>query len=363
MEESGREKLSGFSRRNIWIALAIGVLLSGYLIYKSFDVGAFFEINWTGKVFLFFCLALGLMAVRHLLYMYRLWMVTGRILKFRQAFESIIMWEFASAATPSTVGGAALAMFIINREGVNLGKSTAAVMVLTFFDNLFFIVVAGVTFLIVGRQGMFAANGDCGDLLDLPILSAIGGLPYIFLIGYLFLLLVNVLIGYGIFLNPRGLKKMLIAFSRKGPFKRWKDGAAKTGNEIIITAREFKDYKIFFWLKLFVITAVAWLCRYLVVNAIFLALVHLTGMEHLEVLARNLALWVIMLIPFTPGASGLAELSFIALMCSYVPAGLAATITLFWRMITYYPYLLLGLIFMPTWLRRVYPKVEKAEVD
>lgn len=362
MSQQQKNSLQRISKRNIWIAFSVGIILSGYLIFKSFDLDAFLSISWSGKVFMFFGVAFLLMAIRHLLYMFRLWLVTGKQLGLRQSFESIVMWEFASAATPSTVGGAALAMFIINREGISLGKSTAAVMVLTFFDNLFFILVAGTTFLFVGTNGMFTPGIDCSEVLDIPLLKAIGGLPYVFLAGYLFLLVVNVLIGYGIFVNPLGLKKFLIATSRKKIFRKWQKGAERTGNEIHTTAQELKGQKWTFWIQLFLSTSIAWLCRYLVVNAVFMALVHLTGLQHLEILARNLALWVIMLIPFTPGASGLAEISFIALMCSYVPSGLAATVTFLWRMITYYPYLVLGLVFMPIWLKRVYP-VKKKQLE
>ena len=72
----------------------------------------------------------------------------------------------------------------------------------------------------------------------------------------------------------------------------------------------------------------------------------------LEVFARQYVLWIFLVIPTTPGASGWAEISFIALNCEFMPVGLSAAIALVWRIYTYYLYLLVGVMVLPGWLKR-----------
>ena len=347
-----RAKNNGLSYKNVVVAVLLGICVSGYLIYRSFSYQAFKEIEWTSGILMFILLALFLMAIRHLAYMYRVWLVTGKQLSFRQSFDTIMIWEFASTATPSTVGGAAVAMFILNKEKVNLGKSTAAVMVITFMDNLFFVVASALFFLLVGGEKMFAISESCGDELDFEMIDAIGGIGYIFLIGFIIELFITGFLGYGIFINPKGFKKILTGVFSIKLLNKWKPKAARTGEEIVTTSAEFQGYSIFFWLKIFLITTLAWSFKYLIVNIVLTAFGDISLTEQIVIMARVLALWVIMFIPFTPGASGVAEVAFLALMCAFVPAGLAATITLLWRMITYYPYLILGAIIFPRWIGR-----------
>ena len=55
----------------------------------------------------------------------------------------------------------------------------------------------------------------------------------------------------------------------------------------------------------------------------------------------------------TPGGSGVMELLFSGFFSDYVTQGVGSVGALLWRLITYYPYLLIGVIVIPTWLRRI----------
>lgn len=360
MTEPAKQELRGLSQRNIYIALAIGLVVSGFLIYRTFNYEAFTAIRWSNELLLFLGLSLLLMVVRHFLYMYRVWLVTGKQMRFRQAFESIVMWEFASAATPGIVGGAAVAMFILNKEKISMGKSTGSVMLITFMDNLFFIIAAIVLFTLVGLESMFAVSEGCGEEMNLPILGYIGGIQYVFLLGITFSVLLSSLLAWGLLGNPRALKLLLLNLTKWKIFSRWREQAREVGDDIIVTSKEFQGKKIGFWIRVFMVTTLAWSCKYLVVNALITAFGIVGAYDHVIIMSRMLVLWLVMLIPLTPGSSGLAELTFLALMCSYVDAGLAGTITFLWRMITYYPYLILGALLMPRWLARVYNRKRKS---
>jgi glycosyltransferase 2 family protein len=88
-----------------------------------------------------------MMVFRDLAYMVRIRMLTNRQLSWKQSMNVILVWEFASALTPGVVGGSAVAMFILQREKIALGKSTAIVLVTAILDNFFYILIrAGLAF-------------------------------------------------------------------------------------------------------------------------------------------------------------------------------------------------------------------------
>jgi uncharacterized protein (TIRG00374 family) len=203
---------------------------------------------------------------------------------------------------------------------------------------------------IVGLEQMFGVKDACGK--GLPFMKALGGLEYIFLTGITFSVLITGFLAYGAFFRPRGLKMLLINFTKLPLLRKLRDRAIETGNELIVTSQEIRTKRMGFWVRSFAATALGWMCKYMVVNTLLTAFGYLTGYDQIVVMSRMLALWLIMLIPVTPGASGLAEISFIALMCRYVPSGLSGAMTLLWRIITYYPYLVFGALMMPRWLAR-----------
>jgi hypothetical protein len=67
-------------------------------------------------------------------------------------------------------------------------------------------------------------------------------------------------------------------------------------------------------------------------------------------------MWVIMLISPTPGGSGIAEYAFSVYLEEFIPRGLDGSLALLWRLVSYYPYLIIGVVLLPRWVRRVYIK-------
>ena len=60
-------------------------------------------------------------------------------------------------------------------------------------------------------------------------------------------------------------------------------------------------------------------------------------------------MWIMMLVSPTPGGSGFAEYVFKEFLGAYIPAG-AIALALCWRLISYYPYLVVGAILLPRWV-------------
>jgi uncharacterized protein (TIRG00374 family) len=87
-----------------------------------------------------------------------------------------------------------------------------------------------------------------------------------------------------------------------------------------------------------------------VVNCLILAF-H-SGNDQVLIFARQLIMWIIMLISPTPGSSGVAEIVFTSFLSEFITHGLQDAMSLLWRIISYYPYLVIGAIFLPRWIRR-----------
>ena len=133
-----------FSPGRIAIAILIGLSVATYQVVDSFDIKAFEEVKWTWHSTFWIIVAVLMMAIRDLAYMYRIRVLTDYQINWRNSFDTIMLWEFASAITPSVVGGSAVAVYIVNKEGVKMGKSTAVVMTSAMLDELFYILMVPV---------------------------------------------------------------------------------------------------------------------------------------------------------------------------------------------------------------------------
>ena len=130
----------------------------------------------------------------------------------------------------------------------------------------------------------------------------------------------------------------------------------RTGDELIATSIELKGKSFGYWAKAFIATALTWTARFMVLNFLILALNPELGfhiMQQLMFFAKQLVMWVILMISPTPGASGIAELSVSAFFKNDFPEHTHAAVAVLWRAISYYPYLAVGLVILPIWLRKI----------
>ncbi len=337
--------------KRIAIPIVIGLGVATYFLLTGIDFSAFESVDfgwWSG--FMLFC-ALIMVILRDLGYMLRLRILSGKSISWRNVFDDIMLWEFSSAVTPSVVGGSGVAIFILNKEDLSIGKSTAIVMTTAMLDELFYVVMVPILFLAVGGAELFPSNVG-----EIELLGKMWGVKEVFWIGFGFILLLISIIVFGIFISPQKLKSALSAIFSLPILKRWKKGALETGDEIVITSNELKGKPIGFWFAAFITTALSWTARYLVVNFLLMAFTGLSFADNLMILARQLIMWVIMLISPTPGGEGIAQLAFESFLADFTPLGLAAALAILWRLFTYYPYLFLGAVILPNWIQRVYLK-------
>lgn len=337
----------------VLIPIALGLCIVGYMLFQDYQAqkDILSSISWSWASTLWLVVALVMVALRDIGYMIRIRILTDNHLSWRQAFDVIMLWEFASSVTPSVVGGSSIAIFIVNREKIPLGRSTAVVMITAFLDELFYVLMVPILLIVVGWSTLFPESMQW-DLFGWSL-----GAREIFIAGYAFILLLISLIWLGVFRFPQAAKNLGVRLFSTRLLKRWKKGAIETGDDLIITSKELRTKPFTFWIKAFVATFLSWTARFWVVNFLILAftLADLSLMDHFLIYARQLVMWVIMLISPTPGSSGVAEYAFQGFLEPFiVPAGLTLAIVVLWRLFTYYPYLIMGAIILPRWIQRTY---------
>jgi len=332
--------------------ILIGFVVAIWLLYKDFDSTAFLKLNWTWHAGVFGVVAIIMMLLRDIAYMYRIRILTDKELSWKKSFQVIMLWEFASAITPSIVGGSAIAIFIVHKEISNIGKSTAIVMVSSMLDELFYIIMVPILYFAIGGDNLFSIAG----LTSVEDMTFGYGVFYFFIFGYLLMLTYTLIILYALFSNPRLIKWVFIKLFSLPFLRKRRTKAAKAGDDLIIASKEIKGKPKRYWVKTGIATLVSWTARFWVVN--FLILIPLINgldfYEHILIYGRQLLMWVIMLVSPTPGGSGFAEVVFSIFLGEFIPKGLSASMALIWRLISYYPYLIIGAVILPIWIKRVF---------
>ncbi len=335
-----------FTGKKVAIPVTIGFCVAIYLLYSQTSWEEFKKVEWGFDTFFWLLIALLMMVIRDLAYMYRIRVLTDNQITWRNSFDVIMLWEFASAITPSVVGGSGVALYILKKEGLSAGKSTTIVMITALLDELFYVITVPIIILFVGTDYLFPIE------LKKEILGITFSVKGLFALGYGFILLLSLVIVYGVFFNPKGFKQLLLYIFKWKLLSRWFDKMEHVGEDIVRTSQELKDKSLLFWMKSFGVTLFSWTARFWVVNFILLAFTPVG--DHLLVYGRQLVMWVIMLVSPTPGGAGIAEFAFQGFLADFSPIGLAGLLAVLWRLFSYYPYLIIGLFVLPKWLNKFY---------
>ena len=358
-----------FTWKRLLFPLIIGLGVAVWLLMDDFDVEVLKDGHWGYQALLCVIIAAALQVLRDVFYMLRLRILTDYQLNWRQSFEVIMLWEFASALTPTVVGGSAIAFFIIEREGIVLGRSTAIVMITAFLDELFYLMMVPLVIAIVGFDGLFDMERTT------TLFGAEIGMKTLFYAGYCFIFLLNAGIGYGIFFNPKGLKKILVGIFKWRLLKRWREGAERVGNDIVTTSVEMRKKPFSFWMKAFLTTFFSWTARFFVVNFLIVGAWYLNGSDSLKsmdiigdgmqwlIYAKQLVMWIVLMISPIPGGSGVAEYLFSDFLVKFIPDGLSPLLAILWRFLSYYSYLIVGFIVFPLWLKRVFSRKHLKKIE
>jgi uncharacterized membrane protein YbhN (UPF0104 family) len=345
--------LSQITFRRVLLPVVIGIAVSLYLIFvvSKVDTTQLYQQSLTRHLLAGLLLALLTVVVRDLAYIYRIWQLTDCKLSFLKCFEIIMLWEFGSAVTPASVGGITLALFILKKEKISFGKGTSIILLCSYLDNIAFVTVFSLLFLILGNS-MFDLSAPCPDLADKKVFMAFRAVGEYVWIGFLVVAIIGGLLGFGIFVKPRWAQQFFAQLSKIKWLQRWHAQINLLGEEIWLTSQEFQTRGYGFLFNILIATIISWSARYFLANVLIWTFTNV-DIDQIAVFGRQVVHRIIIMIPSTPGGSGVAELSFMAMNCDYLPAGLSSAVAVVWRMYNFYLYLAVGAIVLPRWIARV----------
>ncbi len=337
----------------VWVPILIGLGIIVAMFYMDPNVTienlkVVSDASWPWLLF-----AVVVLFFRDFGYVYRIRELTDKHLSWTRAIYVIILWEFASAVTPSVVGGTAVAMFILNKEGIKMGKAIAIVMVTAILDNLFFVIGAPLI--------LFMAKGHIFPESQLLERQMENSLQAIFWISYSLYAFHSLVMALALFYRPRVFKWVLIKIFSIKFLRRWKHNAQEFGDQIIVASKQLAGKSASFWLKIIGLTIFVWTSRYLMLNSLVSAFVPLDFDQQIIVFARQVIMWIVMMLSPTPGSSGTAEFFYGQFFAQFLGQYTFVT-SIIWRLFSYYPYLFLGAVFLPRWIKQVFFK-KKATLE
>lgn len=320
--------------------IGIGVVI--WLFVDDFNPSAWHSLRCDMRTVGFIALAVLFVIGRDFGLAWRFRVVTDGALSWRRAVKTDIMCAFTSAITPSAVGGSALAIFYLNREGITVGRATTLTLTTLFLDELFFVIFCPVLVLLIPDGELF------GSTSGVPLLQ---GIEIVFWLVYAGIVAWTAILFTGILARPDWVETAVVRLFSMRWLRRWKISAEGMTANMKATSVWVRGRDRRWWIQVFGATVVSWFSRYFVVNALFMAFV--PAASGLLVFGRQFVVWVVLMISPTPGASGISEWLFSSYYGDLIgDVSAALVIAMIWRILSYYIYLFAGVCLAPSYFRK-----------
>jgi hypothetical protein len=255
----------------------------------------------------------------------------GYHLEIKKAFEIVISSSFLAAMTPSSVGGEPLRIHLLQSDRMPVGSATAVVLGERVLDAIIILTAAPFALSLFGEV--------LGD----------GKLDSLLMFGQLFLFFILAILLYAIW-KPHYTRRFLQWTLNKCSrfFGDDKKHIFSKISEKIDTELEEFHYSIFFFLKegrLGLITGIFctfafWFIEFSMLPVLLMGLNQYPSA--IIVYAAQVLLMIVIIIPATPGSSGVAEIGATTLFSVFVPTYMLGIIVVAWRALTFYLNLLVG---------------------
>lgn len=322
-----RPSKSLVSFKYLAISIALSVISMGIVIYLTYTPGVLNHLAPKRLPGLF--IAIGVIFLKVYFSAAKLRYLADKEIDWMSSMRISLTWDFASAVTPSTIGGAPVATYAMTREGIKLGKSSAIILYGVLLDQFWYALAVPILLL----------AGFYYQVLP-PEIGFVGNLTMVLI--YTGLLLYGGFLTYGLMVNPSSMKKV-VNWVFKWPYlNRYSARMSTEADNLEGYSFELRKKPIKFFIKAFFFSTMSWLCRIALPVIVILSL--LPGPEVLLVL-RSLAMNLAFLIIPTPGGSGGVEGLFAIFLGPLIErtsfVGLAVFV---WRMITYYVSIGFGII-------------------
>lgn len=333
---SPRDLLSG---KYIFFSISLSVIATAIVLYMTYTPEGFEHLRLKRVP--------GLLLACFVLFL-RVWFtaakirfLAGRTISWAGAFRIVLSWDFASAVTPSTIGGAPLGVYAMTRERIPLGKASAITMYTLLLDQIFNVMIIPV--LIIAGLYVEIIPNALGVIAE----SAMA-LVYVSLLGY------GLVLAYGVLINPQALKKG-VALLFKLPLLRNKWGKVEQELDgLVETSDALRKKPLSFLLNAYFLSSMAWLCRGALPAIVVLSFL---PADEVTLFLRSFAMSLATLFMPTPGGSGGVEALFVLFLGPLFDReafiGIAAFV---WRVITFYGIIGIGVIVVSWYLNNAVVK-------
>jgi len=320
-------------KRWLWISIGFSLLVLAVILLFTVDAQTFVLLEQMNPFFILLALLIHLAAL--FFWSLRIWFMS-RGLGYRVPLLHCVNLVYANllvaAITPSQAGGEPVRVHELYRAGVKVGDATAIVITERILDGI-----------VLGLGGAFFmfVLGSIWQTIG-SVYSYFLYISWIFITGLVLLFLYSVK-------NPLILKNFLGGIARRIARFRGKERADYYAQRIDREVDNFHSTLTLFirqgkkgLLLGLVCTALFWFLEGIIVSVILVGLSQPPIL--IESLIIQLIIAIIMMIPLTPGGSGIAEVLFSTMYALYIPHALIGVVVLLWRSILYYSNILLGFL-------------------
>lgn len=166
-KQAGGGPLGKIKIGNAIYPILIGLAVVGWMLWRDFNPEVFADIRFSWATVGWLCLAVFFRFGRDIGYIIRIRVLSGGQLSWLQSFRVIMLWEFTSPSPllPSEVP--AWRSFTCTRRASVSAASSAIVMLTSFLDEIYFIVMFPLLMLLVGVD-------RCSTLRHMPESSRAG---------------------------------------------------------------------------------------------------------------------------------------------------------------------------------------------
>lgn len=348
-----KEKKQKTIKLPILISLTISIAIIIIILYFTIDANTLRQLSATQIKYEFFAIAIFLNIMYWFLWGARLKVLSNAMdknvnISLWSSTKIVIANLFVACITPSMAGGEPVRIYLLNKDGMSIGCSTAAVLGERLVDAVFILTVVPIAvFIFKDRPGV--------QFLSTPLWIGV-----IVFILFLFIFIYSVL-------RPAKTKAFLIYISKKlSKFSKKEESESRIISRINKEVDNFQNGITCFsgekaaLVKAGILTILFWSTGFMIPSMVLLGL----GLPpyFIESYAAQVLLLVIIMMPTTPGSAGVAEVGIFGLYGVLIGTGEGSFIGVFiilYRFITYHMNLIAGAFFM----QRIFKSVASFSMD
>lgn len=330
------------SAKYLWFSILLSMATLGILIYISYDPESFQHLRW--KRMHGFAIATIVMVLRLWFNAARIRLLSNNRLNWAAAWRTSVTWDFASAVTPSTIGGGPVASLAMTREQLTFGEATAIVLYCIMLEQILLLIIIPLTMIVAIFVDVVPPTAG---LLGEGVMLAI----YIALLLYAFLL------SYSVLIRPSFLKNA-VSFIFSLPFlNKYKSAMEAEAENLETYAIKLREKPRSFLLKAFLLSTLYWLAKVWIIAIVVLSML---PADVFITFIRSVAMTLAgMFIP-TPGGSGGQEGLFYLFMDPLMTrAGFTALAVFMWRLISFYIVIAVGMMVMSWYMKQSLSKKDE----